>query len=441
VAAALAGLAVVTACTGEPGASEEPTRAASTPPGADEPTSPQAEPEPDPPCTQPVVLARHHRQGPFHLTVARARRWADDPPRGVRVLPAHRVPPRLRVAVVDGVHPLRRPAAYPLQEPVPDGVACPPRRGVSMTVVGDVMLGRRVAAAADRPGAQLAATAPRLRRADVTVGNLESTLSRAGAPTQGGDSFAADPAVAGALRRAGFDVLSLANNHAGDFGPVALRQTVRRLRAAGLETFGAGRDLRQARAPAVVRVRGASYGFLGFNAIGETPYAGPGRTGAYSVSMPPRTGPLDRRQLRRFLADVRALDRRVDAVVVLPHWGTQYTNVPEPVQRYVARRLVAAGADLVVGGHPHWVQGVSTVDGAVVAQSLGNFVFDMDFMTETMAGVVLEAVWWDGRLVAVEPVPYRMDASFTPRWVPWDRAGDTLRLLGETSGPAFRVGR
>ena len=443
VAVALAGSTVLTACTPEPGRADSPrlpTSAASTTPGATPPKA-DPEPEPDPACTQPVVLARHHREGPFRLTEQRAQSWADDPPRGVRVLAAHEVTPRLRVAVVDGVHPLRSPAAYPHREPVPDGVSCPPRRGVTMTVVGDVMLGRRVAAAADRPGAQLAATAPRLRRADITVGNLESTLSRAGAPTQGGDSFAADPAVAGVLRRAGFDVLSLANNHAGDFGPVALRQTLRRLRAAGLETFGAGRDLRQARAPAVLRVRGSTYGFLGFNAIGETPYAGPGRTGAYSVSMPPRTGPLDRRELRRFLADVRALDRRVDAVVVLPHWGTQYTDVPEPVQRYVARRLVAAGADLVVGGHPHWVQGVATVGGAVVAHSLGNFVFDMDFMAETMAGVALETVWWDGRLVAVEPAPYRINPTFTPRWVPWDRAGDVLRLLGRTSGPAFRVGR
>lgn len=446
VAATLAGLTVLTACTGGTGEADqpEPTSAASTAPSTTSKGRPEPEVEPEPApdrCSQPVVLARHHRAGPFRLTEQRARRWAEDPPSGLRVVPAHRVTPRLRIAVVDGVHPLKRPRAYPLQGPVPDGESCPPRRGVTMTVVGDVMLGRRVAEVADRPGAQLTATAPRLRRADVTVGNLESTLSRAGSPTQGGDSFAADPAVTGALRRAGFDVLSQANNHAGDFGPVALRQTVRRLRAAGLATFGAGRDLRQARAPAVVRVRGSTYAFLGFNAIGETPYAGPGRPGAYSVSMPPRTGPLDRRELRRFLADVRVLDRRVDAVVALPHWGTQYTNVPEPVQRYVARRLVGAGADLVVGGHPHWVQGMSTVGGAVVAHSLGNFVFDMDFMAETMAGVVLETVWWDGRLVAVEPVPYRMDATFTPRWIRWGRAGDVLRLLGETSGPAFRVGR
>jgi poly-gamma-glutamate synthesis protein (capsule biosynthesis protein) len=155
--------------------------------------------------------------------------------------------------------------------------------------------------------------------------------------------------------------------------------------------------------------------------------------------MPPRTGPLDRAELRRFLRDVRSLQRRVDVVVALPHWGTQYTNVPEPVQRDVARRIVAAGADLVVGGHPHWVQGAGPVGDGFVAQSLGNFVFDMDFMAETMVGVMLETVWWGEELKAVELVPYRMDASFTPRFVSWRAGLPTLRLLWATGGPGFRT--
>ena len=91
---------------------------------------------------------------------------------------------------------------------------------------------------------------------------------------------------------------------------------------------------------------------------------------------------------------VRRTARQADVVVVLPHWGTQYTHVAEPVQRRVGRALVGAGADLVVGGHPHWVQGVDAVRGVPVLHSLGNFVFDMDFMEQTMQGVVLEATFW-----------------------------------------------
>ncbi len=107
--------------------------------------------------------------------------------------------------------------------------------------------------------------------------------------------------------------------------------------------------------------------------------------------MPPRTGPLDRADLAHVVAAVRRLEQRVDVVVVLPHWGTQYTHVAEPVQSRVGRRLVDAGADLVVGGHPHWVQGLERYGGAVIAHSLGNFVFDMDFMEQTMEGVTLTA--------------------------------------------------
>ena len=452
-AAGVAVVALTVACTPDaaprPGQGSPPESA--TPRESDPPVKEGPPPTPTPTarCEHPLVIATHQTRQPLRLSEEQARRLTDGAggrrtvdsvaalvadPGALAVLPARRVGPRVRVAIVDGVHPLRRPAAYPIQVPAD---RCPPKP-TTMTVVGDVMLGRRVAeAAGDQPGRQLRATAPRLRAADVTVGNLESTLSSAGAPTQGGDSFSVDPRAAGELVRAGFDVLSLANNHAGDFGPLALRQTVRRLERPGLGTFGAGSDLAAAREPSIVSRRGTNFGFVGFNAIGETPEAGPGRTGALSVSMPPRTGPLDRRELNRFLRDVRRVARRVDVVIAMPHWGTQYTNFPEPIQRQVARELADAGADLVVGGHPHWVQGASTVGDTLVVHSLGNFVFDMDFMAETMVGVVLETVWWGDRLKAAELVPYRMDASFTPRFVSWREGLPTLRLLWETSGPAF----
>jgi poly-gamma-glutamate synthesis protein (capsule biosynthesis protein) len=121
------------------------------------------------------------------------------------------------------------------------------------------------------------------------------------------------------------------------------------------------------------------------------------------------------------LGDVRSLARRVDVVTVLPHWGDQYTERPLPVQEYVARRLVRAGADLVVGGHPHWVQGASLVDDSLVVQSLGNFTFDMT-TPETNEGLVLEATYWGDELKGVDFVPYRIGADHAPRVVPYDAA-------------------
>jgi poly-gamma-glutamate synthesis protein (capsule biosynthesis protein) len=131
--------------------------------------------------------------------------------------------------------------------------------------------------------------------------------------------------------------------------------------------------------------------------------------------MPPRTGPLNHTDLGRVLREVRRLARRVDVVVVMPHWGTQYTHRVEPAQRLVGRRLVDAGADLVIGGHPHWVQDVERYHGAVIAYSLGNFVFDMDFMQQTMEGVALTVTFRGDRLRGVALTPYRLDRRFAPR--------------------------
>ena len=297
----------------------------------------------------------------------------------------------------------------------------------TLTVVGDIMLGRGVAGQPGGAAARLRPLAPHLRASDLTIGNLESTLSTDGAPQQGSDSFSAPPSVLAALAGAGVDAVSLANNHTGDYGQRALLDTIAAFDGRRIVPFGAGRDLRAATRAAVLTRNGVRFGFLGFNAIGETPRATAHNPGALSVRMPPRTGPLDRADLAHVVRAVRRLDRRVDVVVVLPHWGTQYTHVAEPVQSLVGRRLVDAGADLVVGGHPHWVQGLERYDDAVIAHSLGNFVFDMDFMEQTMEGVTLTARFRGDRLRGVELTPYRLDGTFTPRPVTGPAAAAILQ--------------
>ena len=117
-------------------------------------------------------------------------------------------------------------------------------------------------------------------------------------------------------------------------------------------------------------------------------------------------------------------------VVVIPHWGTQYTHVPEASQRRAARAFADAGADLVIGGHPHWVQGWETSGDTVVVHSLGNFVFDMDFQTKTMEGIFVEIVLWGDQVKAVEPVPY--DARLPVRAARGE--GDEAEEILTTSG-------
>ena len=355
-------------------------------------------------------------------------------PNVLGIVPADAIDARVRVLTVGGRHPLRDPQRYPLQthsvRPVPEVT--------TLAAVGDIMLGRRVG---DRhradPGAPLKPLAKRLAAAEITVGNFESTLSTAGSPTQGGDSFAASPRVASGLRAAGFDLLSLANNHLGDYGDRALRQTLSRFRSTKIDTVGAGRNLSAARRPVVLDRDGVRVGFLAVDSIGESPAATRTRAGTNRLDMPPRTGPLDRSALGRISSDIRQLNKRVDVVVVMTHWGTQYTHRPEPSQRLAARALADAGADLVIGGHPHWVQGWEMAGSTVVVHSLGNFIFDMDFQTKTREGVFLEIVLWGDTVKAVEPVPYLIDDTFSPRPVRGDRAQGILDDIWDTSRGPF----
>ena len=458
VAGAAAMLVGVSGCTAaqETGARRAPVEAHSE-------SSPRAETSPRPRPRQPLVLVTNITAPTvrMNLRTARAvlggtnRNWRvvaapDLPVERVRrvssaraavkvverdltamaVVPASAVGPTVRAVVVAGVDPIREPRRYRLKVSGP----VPPSRPTTLGVVGDLMLARGVLDA----GHALAPLTPTLRAFDLTVGNLESTVSDDGIPQQGDDSFAAPPTVIGVLERAGFDAVSLANNHTGDFQDAALLQTVRRLRESRIKPFGAGRDLAAAGRPVILKAGDTSFGFMGFNSIGETPRATRNRPGALSVRMPPRTGPLNMTDLRHVLRLVERLAERVDAVVVLPHWGTQYTHFPEPVQRVVARRLVAAGADLVVGGHPHWVQGLDRVRRAVVAHSLGNFVFDMDFMTQTQQGVMLKATFWGPALKAVELLPYRMDAEFAPRSAGAREGKAILSDVWRTSTGPFR---
>jgi poly-gamma-glutamate synthesis protein (capsule biosynthesis protein) len=184
------------------------------------------------------------------------------------LVPATDVRPPLAAATVDGVHPLRDPAAYRATVPDPAALSV-----TTVNVTGDLMLARRVGDRLDQVGDQAAALRPmagRLAASDLTIGNLESTLSKAGAPRQGGDSFGARPQVRAGLRLAGFDVLSFANNHVGDYGPQALRQTPRRVEAGGFAGVGAGTDLAAAARPVVVVRHGVRFGIVAFDAIGET---------------------------------------------------------------------------------------------------------------------------------------------------------------------------
>jgi poly-gamma-glutamate capsule biosynthesis protein CapA/YwtB (metallophosphatase superfamily) len=298
----------------------------------------------------------------------------------------------------------------------------PEERVAEVILVGDVMLGRAVAAEA----APLEEVTRWLRAADLVVGNLEAIITEGGAPAPAEEGsrpilLRASPSAAQTLREAGFDVLGHANNHALDYGPSALEESVERLRSAGIESVGAGETLEAAREPVVVEVNGVRLGILAFN----------------FVPIPHRSDSGWQPALwdeEAVTEAIRAARARADGVIVLAHWGSEYEQRVDPSQRRAAEAMWAAGADLVVGSHPHVVQGTAARDGRFVAYSLGNFVFDQS-SPETRQGLALRAFFDREGLRAIQALPLR--AGPRPRLMSLE---DARGLLARVEPVLPRVG-
>jgi poly-gamma-glutamate capsule biosynthesis protein CapA/YwtB (metallophosphatase superfamily) len=253
-------------------------------------------------------------------------------------------------------------------------------RPVLLAAVGDINLG-------DGPGALIDAfgrrypwtgTAKALRAADVAFGNLECAVSVRGAPVPKEFNFRGRPSALRAVAGyAGFDVLNLANNHTGDYGTQALLDTVSNVRRLGVQAVGAGGSLKSAAQPRVVTRLGLRIAFVGFsNILPAAFYAGPNKAGTE-----PATTEL-------ITAGVKKAKRRADVVVATFHWGVERATTEDARQRAFAHTALAAGADAVIGAHPHVLQPIRTAGRRLVAYSLGNFVFGAASPGTTRTGIL-----------------------------------------------------
>ncbi len=236
-----------------------------------------------------------------------------------------------------------------------------------IAAVGDIMLAGRYPAIMVRQGADypFAATAPLLQQAHIAIGNLEAPMTSNG--TEFRDKrfrFRAPPAAATALQRAGFSVLTLANNHMLDFGPIGLQDTQLALGNANIAFVGAGPNLAAAREPAYLNRAGRRIAVL-----------------AYSLTLPPEFFATNSRAgtapaLERIvLADIKSARQQADLVIVAFHWGGELEQTPRRDQRHLAHRAIDAGATVVLGHHPHVLQGVEQYGAGIICYSLGNFTF------------------------------------------------------------------
>lgn len=255
-----------------------------------------------------------------------------------------------------------------------------PPQPVSIVFVGDIMFDRGVRRSIEKNFAgdygALYANAGYLKAADIAFANLEGPVATGGRNVGSRFSFRMDPVGLAAMKDAGFDVVSFANNHVGDYTLDALTETLDRLAEYGILAAGAGKHKAAASAVQVIEVRGMKIGFLAASDVGPNwAEASDARAGILLAEDP---------TLAQIIADAKAT---TDVLVMSFHWGNEYSPANSR-QEKLARATIDAGADIVVGHHPHVMEKVEYYNGKPIFYSLGNFIFDQYFSAHTMRGMV-----------------------------------------------------
>lgn len=300
-----------------------------------------------------------------------------------------------------------------------------PRKDLTILAVGDINLGRALgkrilSGQKDLPFRNVRAE---ISGADVAFANLESQISEQKGQTEGSSNyvFTGPPQGADELANAGFDVVSTANNHAWDFGERALKETIDNLKRVNVLHAGTGETLDAAYAPAIVERNGWRVGFLAVTGVFNSPFEdSPARD--HVAWADPVLVALKIKELRH---------QGVDVVIVSYHGGVEYSPDPDEPTRSFTRACIDAGADAVIGHHPHVTQGVEWYNGKPIFYSLGNFVFKQ-FDPWTNLGLGVRLTFRDGHPMQVEYLPVAVD--FQPKFLAPDKGKDLMARVTQLSG-------
>lgn len=280
---------------------------------------------------------------------------------------------------------------------------------VTLLFVGDIMLDRGVEFAVHKYGQgdwkwPFLNIADTLRQADLVFGNLESQISDKGTNIGSIYSFRADPASIEALTYAGFDVVSVANNHSFDYTREAFEDTLLRLTEAGIAYTGGGFSETEAHTPIIKEIGDLKIGFLGYTNSGTAGWAASENHGGIAW--------IDSSNLNQLRKDVRSAKAQVDILAVSLHAGDEYEENPNDFQKTFAKTAIDAGADLIIGHHPHVLQSLQPHKDSWIIYSLGNFLFDQDFSEETMQGAILKVVIENKQIEEVSLLPTQITPLF-----------------------------
>lgn len=279
----------------------------------------------------------------------------------------------------------------------------------TIAFAGDVhfagRVGRRLAA---DPATAFGVAAKGLGAADLTMVNLETAVATGGERQNKAFTFRAPPAAFAALKRAGVDVATMANNHGADYGAEGLQESLRAIRASSFPVVGIGRDADAAFRPYRTTLNGTKVAIFGADQIDDETTlrlfsAGPGKPGVANAHAP------------RLLSEVSQAKAAGYLVIVYVHWGVEFQTCPSALQTALADDLARAGATVVVGAHAHVLQGAGwRPDGSYVAYGLGNYLWWMSFGNNQDDNGVLTLSFRDGAVVADRFAPSQLDDTGVP---------------------------
>jgi poly-gamma-glutamate synthesis protein (capsule biosynthesis protein) len=251
---------------------------------------------------------------------------------------------------------------------------------IIINAVGDIMLAGRWTPLLRQKGYDRPFDSVRkeLASGDINIGNLESPIASSGKEFVGKKfRFRAEPAVAAAIRAAGFNLVTLANNHSMDFGGTALEETLHHLQTNGIGWIGAGKNLPAARTSGLYTIKGKKVAFLAYSLTQPTEF--------FASANRPGTAPGYEKLIT---ADITTARKQADYVIVSIHWGKEAISTVQPYQQQIGRAAIDAGADIIIGHHPHILQGIEHYKNGIIFYSLGNFAFASKSTTADVSALV-----------------------------------------------------
>lgn len=255
------------------------------------------------------------------------------------------------------------------------------KKPIQIIFTGDIMMNRGVETSVQKnyngDFSRLFEQVAWFTQADIVFGNLEGPVSDIGNNVGSKYSFRMDPNIISVLKNAGFTVVSFANNHVGDWNISAFTDTLQRLKSAEIGIVGAGDTKLQAEQPLIIEKSGVKIGFIGFSDVGPNWMQAKETTPGILLASDPRRTEI-----------ITNAKSQVDFLIISYHWGDEYVPFNNR-QKTLAESSVDAGADMIIGHHPHVIQDYTTYKDKLIFYSLGNFIFDQYFSEPTMRGLIV----------------------------------------------------